>query len=280
MRRVCVMCPKTGSAELAGGLALPDAGDLPRRIEDQYVARLGELPDEAQRLVLLAAADPVGDSTLIFRAAEVLGLDVRAVNLAVQAGLLDVGANVRFRHPLVRSAAYRAAAASDRRAAHAALAAVTDRGVNPDRRVWHRAHATAGPDEAVAGNSSTPQVVLCVGAGSRRGRLLAAGRDAYPRPGERASRALAAAEAKYAAGDFQAAQVLLAAAEVGPQRLQPLNAELARQTYLEALGAAVYAGLLAHEGTFWRSRAQRAPPRSGRSRWRTRNCCSAAWPCA
>src|ERR1700733_9464406 len=137
-------------ADLAGGFALPDAGDLPRRIEDQEAARLGELPGEMQRLVLLAAADPVGDPALIFRAARVLGLDTGAVNLAATADLLEFRANVRFRHPLVRSAAYRAAAADDRRAVHAALAAVTDPLADPDRRAWHLAHATAGPDEAGA----------------------------------------------------------------------------------------------------------------------------------
>ncbi|MGH3410035.1 MAG: AAA family ATPase, partial [Streptosporangiaceae bacterium] len=97
-----------GAAGLAGGFALPGAGDLPQRIEDQYARRLGELPDEAQRLVLLAAADPVGDPALILRAARGLGLDIGAINLAADAGLLDVGASVRFRHPLVRSAVYRA----------------------------------------------------------------------------------------------------------------------------------------------------------------------------
>src|SRR3954452_20768762 len=104
------------AADLAGGFALPDAGDLPRRIEDQYAARLGELPDEVQRLVLLAAADPVGDPALILRAARVLGLDTGPVNLAAAADLLAFGVTVRFRHPLVRSAASRAAAGDDRRA--------------------------------------------------------------------------------------------------------------------------------------------------------------------
>ena len=99
---------------------------------------------------MLAAADPVGDPALILRAARVLGLDTGAVNLAAAADLLEFGANVRFRHPLVRSAAYRTAAADDRRAVHEALAAVTDPLADPDRRAWHRAHATAGPDETVA----------------------------------------------------------------------------------------------------------------------------------
>src|SRR5580700_1952249 len=269
-------------ADLAGGFALPDAGDLPRRIEDQYAARLGELPAEVQRLVLLAAADPVGDPALILRAAEVLGLDPGAMNLAVAADLLEFGATVRFRHPLVRSAAYRAAAAEDRRAVHEALAAVTDPLADPDRRAWHRAHAMAGPDEAVA-----QELINSASRALRRGGVAAAAAfwdravALTPDPGERAARALSAAEAKYAAGDFDRAQALLVRAELGPlgdldearvqrmraqiafalrrgadapplllraaQRLQPLDAELARQTYLEALVAAIYAGRLVQE---------------------------------
>jgi len=269
------------AADLAGGFALPDAGDLPRRIEDQYVARLDELPDEVQRLVLLAAADPVGDPALILRAARVPGLDTGPVNLATAADLVGFGVKVRFQHPLVRSAAYRAAAANDRRAAHAALAAVTDPLADPDRRAWHRAHATAGPDEAVA-----EELINSAGRALRRGGVAAAAAFweravmLTPDPGERASRALAAAEAKYAAGDFEAAQTLLVTAELGPlgelgdarvqrmraqiafalrrggdapslilraaQRLESLDAELARQTCLEALAAAIYAGRLAH----------------------------------
>jgi DNA-binding CsgD family transcriptional regulator len=269
------------AADLAGGFALPDAGDLPRRIEDQYAARLGELPAEVQRLVLLAAADPVGDPALIFRAARVLGLDAGTVNLAAAAGLLELGENVHFRHPLVRSAAYRAAAADDRRAVHEALADVTDPLADPDRRAWHRAHATAGPDEAVA-----EELINSAGRAMRRGGAAAAAAfwaravALTPDPGQRAARALTAAEAKYAAGDFEAAQALLVTAEVGPpgelgearvqrmraqvafalrrggdapplmlraaQRLQSLDPELARQTYLEALIAAIYAGRLAH----------------------------------
>jgi DNA-binding CsgD family transcriptional regulator len=269
------------AADLAGGFALPDAGDLPRRIEDQYAARLAELPAGVQRLVLLAAADPVGDPALIFRAAQVLGLDTGTVNLAAASDLLEFGANVRFRHPLVRSAAYRAADADDRRAVHAALAAVTDPLADPDRRAWHLAHATAGPDEEVA-----QELISSASRAMRRGGAAAAAAfweqavTLTPDTGERTSRALTAAEAKYAAGDFEAAQALLVTAEVGPhgeldearvqrmraqvafalrrggdapplmlraaQRLQSLDAELARQTYLEALVAAIYAGRLAH----------------------------------
>jgi DNA-binding CsgD family transcriptional regulator len=268
------------AADLAGGFALPDARDLPERIEQQYAARLAELPDDVRQLILLAAADPAGDPALILRAARLLGLDTGTVNLAAAADLLRFGANVRFRHPLVRSAAYRAAAAADRRAVHEALAAATDAQADPDRRAWHHAHAAAGPDEGVA-----QELINSADRAKRRGGVAAAAAFweravlLTPDPGERAARALTAAEAKYAAGDFEAAQALLVTAELGPQgelgrarvqrmraqiafalrrggdapplmlqaaqRLQSLDAELAKQTYLEAMVAAIYAGRLA-----------------------------------
>ena len=268
-----------GAAERAGGFALPDVGDLPRLIEDQYVERLGTLPSDAQRLVLLAAADPVGDVALILRAAQRLGLNIGVLDAAAETGFLDVGANVRFRHPLMRSAVYRAAAAPDRRAVHDALAAATDPLSDPDRRAWHRAHAAAGPDEAVAG-----ELINSAGRALRRGGIAACAAfwaravALTPDAGERAARALIAAEAKYAAGDFLAAQTLLITAEIGPlpelgqariqrmraqiafalrrgsdapplllraaQRLQDLNPELARRTYIEAMVATIYAGRL------------------------------------
>jgi DNA-binding CsgD family transcriptional regulator len=268
-----------GVAELAGGFALPDAGDLPRRIEDQYLERLGALPADARQLVLLAAADPVGDVALILRAAQGLGLNIGVLEAAAQTGLLDVGANVRFRHPLVRSAVYRAAAAPDRRAAHEALAEATDPLADPDRRAWHRAHAAAGPDEAVAG-----ELISSADRALRRGGIAASAAfweravALTPDAADRAARALTAADAKYAAGDFLAAQALLVTAEVGPlpelgqarvqrmraqiafalrrgsdapplllraaQRLQDLDPELSQRTYIEAMVAAVYAGRL------------------------------------
>ena len=268
------------AADLAGGFALPDARDLPERIERQYAARLAELPDDVQQLVLLAAADSVGDPALILRAARVLGLDTGTVNLAAAADLLRFGANVRFRHPLVRSAAYRAATADRRRAVHEALAAATDQQADPDRRAWHHAHAAVGPDEAVA-----QELINSASRALHRGGVAAAAAFweravvLTPDPGTRAVRALTAAEAKYAAGDFEAAQACLVTAELGPpgelggarvqrmraqiafalrrggdapplmlqaaQRLENLDADLAKQTYLEAMVAAIYAGRLA-----------------------------------
>ena len=138
------------AAELAGGFELLPATDLPRHLEEQYHQRAGELPEATQRLLLLAAAEPLGDATLIWRAAEALGIDRTSLAPAEDAQLVEVGARVRFRHPLVRSAVYRAAASSERRDAHRALAETTDPDTDPDRRAWHRAHAAVGVDEAVA----------------------------------------------------------------------------------------------------------------------------------
>ena len=138
------------AAELAGGFELLPATDLPRHLEEHYHQRAGELPEATQRLLLLAAAEPLGDATLIWRAAQALGIDRSSLAPAEDAQLVEIGARVRFRHPLVRSAVYRAAAASERRDAHRALAETTDPDTDPDRRAWHRAHAAVGVDEAVA----------------------------------------------------------------------------------------------------------------------------------
>jgi DNA-binding CsgD family transcriptional regulator len=266
-------------AQLAGGFALPDAGDVPDRVEDQYRRRTAALPEATQRLMLLAAADPVGDATLLWRAAQTLGLGRETVEPASTEQLLEIDARVRFRHPLVRSAVYRAALASDRRAAHGALAAATDPETDPDRRAWHRAHATTAPDEDVAG-----ELIASASRAQNRGGIAAAAAFLdravafTPDPGERASRALTAAGAKFEAADFVAAESLLAIADAGPldalgharvermrariafdlrrgsdapplllraaQRLEPLDEELARETYLEALVAVIYAGRL------------------------------------
>ena len=132
------------AAELAGGFTLPATGDLPRQIERRYERRLVAFPEATQRLLLLAATDPTGDATLLWRAAERLGIDREAAALADADELLVIGARVQFRHPLVRSAVYRSSPAAQRRAAHDALAAATDPEADPDRRAWHRAQATLG----------------------------------------------------------------------------------------------------------------------------------------
>ena len=268
------------AAELAGGFALPDAGDLPGHMEDHYRRRLGDLPGPTQRLMLLAAADPVGDATVLWRAAQALGIERDAAMPAARDQLLEIGARVRFRHPLVRSAVYRASSAADRRAAHSALADSTDPETDPDRRAWHRAHAATAPADDVAA-----ELIHGAGRAQRRGGIAAAAAfleravALTPGPAERARRALSAARAKFAAGDFAAAESLLVTAQVGPldelgqaqvermraqlafdlrrgsdapplllhaaRRLERLDPELARETYLEALVAAIYAARLA-----------------------------------
>jgi hypothetical protein len=137
-------------AELAGGFGLPGAIPLPGRLEESFQRQLDALPAETKRLVQLAAADPVGDPVLVWQAAERLGIGAGAVTAAAEAGLLEFGAQVRLRHPLVRSMAYRSASLHDRREVHRALAEVTDPQADPDRRAWHRAQAASGPDEDVA----------------------------------------------------------------------------------------------------------------------------------
>src|SRR5262245_27889792 len=140
--------PRTMSAaELAGGFELLPSTELPRHLEDHYLQRIGELPQSTQRLLLVAAADPIGDATLVWRAAELLGIDRNSLAAAEDAELIEIGTRVRFRHPLVRSAIYRAANSSARRGAHRVLAEATDPETDPDRRAWHRAHAAVGVDE-------------------------------------------------------------------------------------------------------------------------------------
>jgi DNA-binding CsgD family transcriptional regulator len=265
------------AAQLAGGFGLPVTGPLDERIEDSFGRQLAALPDQTRRLVQLVAADPSGDPALVWRAAGRLGIGVEAAGPAIEAGLAQFGARVRFRHPLVRSAAYRSASVSGRREAHGALAEVTDPATEPDRRAWHRAQAAAGPDEGVAA-----ELERSAGRAQARGGLAAAAafleRAAVltPEPGRRARRLLSAARATREAGAPDAALGLLSAAAAGPldelqaaqaeylggqiaddqrrsgdaarlllsaaRRLGPLDAGLARETYLEALTAAIYVG--------------------------------------
>jgi DNA-binding CsgD family transcriptional regulator len=270
-------------AELAGGFGLPGLPGLSGRIEESFRRRLEVLPAATQRLMLVAAAEPAGEPALVWRAAERLGIGAGALAPAADAGLLAIGERVTFRHPLVRSAAYRAASPAERRAAHQALAAVTDPQADPDRRAWHRAQATLGPDEDVAS-----ELERSASRAEARGGLAAAAafleRSAALTldPARRAGRALAAAQAKYQAGAFDAALGLLATAEAGPpdqfrraradrlrgqiafasgrgsdapplllkaaRQLERLDPRLARETYLDALAAATFADRLALGG--------------------------------
>jgi DNA-binding CsgD family transcriptional regulator len=285
------------ATQLAGGFGLVGAQALPGRIEESFRQRLAELPPETERLLVLAAAEPLGDPLLVWRAAERLGIGATAAAAAETEDLLTIGERVTFRHPLVRSAVYRSASVQERQAAHLALAEVTDPEVDPDRRAWHLAAAAPGPDEEVA-----LELERSAGRAQARGGLSAAAaflqrsvaltRD----PARRAERALAAAQASLEAGAFDAALGLLATAETGAldefqrarvdllraeaayshnrgsdapalllraaKTLEPLDPKLARETYLDAWSAALFAGRLARAGGLLDvSRAARAAPR-------------------
>ena len=210
------------SAELAGGFGLPGAAPLTGRIEESFRRQMEALPVETRRLLQLAAADPSGDRSLVWRAARQLGIPMEAGAPAAEAGLAEFGARVRFRHPLVRSAVYRSASLADRQEIHAALAEVTDPQADPDRRAWHRAQAAPGPDEEVAA-----ELERSAGRAQARGGMAAAAafleRAALltSEPGRHAERILAAAQAHVQLGAFSKALELLAAAEGRPARRIP-----------------------------------------------------------
>jgi AAA ATPase domain len=278
-------------AELAGGFGLPSAAPLAGRIEDSFARQLGALPDQTRRLLLLAAADPSGDQSLVWRAAERLGLPVQAARPAVESGLAEFGGRVRFRHPLARSAAYRSASLPERQQVHAALAEATDPTADPDRRAWHRAQAVPGPDEDVAA-----ELERSAGRAQARGGLAAAA--AFLRssvalsadPARRTGRALAAAEASLSAGAYDPALAMLAVADSSSldelqcgrmqllegmaayaqrrgsdapplllraaKTLEALDPKLARETYLDAWSAALFAGKLASAGSLYHLSAE------------------------
>ena len=204
-------------AELAGGFGLDGGPALSGRIEERFQERLAALPPATRLLLLVAAAEPVGDPLLVWRAAAALGIEAGAAAPATAAGLIELGAQVRFRHPLVRSAVYGAAAPEERRRVHRALAEATDADVDPDRRAWHRAQATAGLDEDVAA-----ELERSAGRARARGGLAAGAAfheraaELTPDPARRARRALAAAQGKHQAGAPDAALRLLAMAQAGP----------------------------------------------------------------
>jgi DNA-binding CsgD family transcriptional regulator len=283
-------------AELAGGFGLPDAPGLSGRIEDSFQRRVARLPTETRRLLLAAAAEPVGDPVLLWRAAERLG--IKPDTASETDGLLVIGARVTFRHPLVRSAVYRAAPPEDRQAVHRALADATDAEVDPDRRAWHLAQATVGVDEDVASElERSSDRALARGGLAAAAAFLERAAALTPEPTNRARRALAAAQATRQAGAFDAALGLVAIAESGPltelqhaeidllrgqialalgrgsdalrlllkaaKRFEPLDQRLARDTYLDALTAVFLPGLLAsHESVLETARAARAAPPS------------------
>jgi hypothetical protein len=264
---------------LAGGFGLPDEMPLTSRIELGFVRQLESFSADTRRLLLLAAAEPVGDVTLLWRAAERLGIGPEAAAPAEAADLVEIATHVRFRHPLVRSAAYRAAPAPERHEVHRALAEATDAQLDPDRRAWHRARAADGPDESVAGElERSADRAQARGGLSAAAAFLQRAAELTPDPAVRVERSLAAAQAKLEVADVASASELLAAAELGPvnelqrarlersaaqiafatrrgrdapplllaaaRRLDPLDAPMARETYLEAIASAMFAGRL------------------------------------
>jgi DNA-binding CsgD family transcriptional regulator len=267
------------AAELAGGFELPAAGELPTHMEDHYLRRIRELPEATQQLMLVAAAEPLGDPALVLRAGRRLDIEFSALAPAEAAQLLTIGNGVQFRHPLVRSAVYRAAPLVSRQRVHDALAEVSHLDADADRRAWHRALAAAGPDEDVAaelersaGRAQARGGVAATAAFLQRAAALS------PDPARRCERALAAAAASVQAGAFATARGLLATAEAGPldalqraridllraqlafissrgadasplllaaaRRLEPLDTSLARETYVDAFSAVLFGARL------------------------------------
>jgi DNA-binding CsgD family transcriptional regulator len=281
--------------QLAGGFGLPAALPLSTSIEESFTRRLANLPGDARRLLLVAAADPVGDPALVWRAARQLGISESVAETIEGEGLFELGARVVFRHPLVRSAIYRAAGLKERRAVHRALAQATDPEIDPDRRAWHRAQAASMPDEDVAA-----ELERSAGRAQARGGLpavaafLERAAALTPEPRHRAQRLLVAAGAERDAGDLEAALGLLGDVEAGmldelgrarvdllqaqialeqrrggdagrlfvsaARRLEPLDPELARETYLEALGGALAGDVQVVGGAPTVAAAARAAP--------------------
>jgi DNA-binding CsgD family transcriptional regulator len=287
-------------AGLAGGFGLPGSRPVAGRIEQSYVRRLQLLPSDTRLLVLTAAAEPLGDPVLLHRAAGTLGIDLAAAGPAQDGGLLELAGRVEFAHPLVRSAAYRSAAAEDRRRVHRALAEATMAGTDPDRQAWHRARATLGPDEEVAAElERSASRAQARGGVAAAAAFLQRSAELTVDPVQRAERSLAAAQVSFQAGAFDTALQLAATAEAGPlngfqrarvdlvrgrvafasgrgsdaawrllnaaRQLEPFDPELARETYLVAWGAGVLAGPVAGGDVFGEiCRAARAlPPRPG-----------------
>jgi DNA-binding CsgD family transcriptional regulator/tetratricopeptide (TPR) repeat protein len=286
---------------LAGGFGVAGPLPLAGRIEQSFLRQIAPLSETTRRLLLLAAAESLGDPVLLWQAANRLGIAIEAADAAESDGLLKLGARVTFRHPLVRSAIYRSVSPHERREVHRALGEATDPQLDPDRRAWHLAQAASMPDEDIAS-----ELERSAGRAQARGGLAAAAafleRSAALtlEPGRRAERALAGAQVTAQAGAFEAALRLLAMAEAGPlaefqraradllrgqiavasnrgsdapplllkaaRRFEALDVGLARETYLEALSAAQWAGRFVTGGGLREvaEAARAAPPPSQR----------------
>lgn len=271
-------------SQLAGGFGLPVSVTLAGQIEESYRRRLAKLPPDSRRLLLIAAADPTGNTEIIWRAADKLGIAEDAAETIENDGLVDFSDGVVFRHPLVRSAAYKTASPKSRREAHHALADATDDRVDPDRRAWHRAQATLRPDDDVATElEASAERAQARGGFAAVGAFLERSVALTVDPRRRAVRALRAAEAKRLTGALDSAAGLAAVAERGPlddlqrakldtllgqiafarnrghdasplmlraaNRLEQIDPELARDAYLDALTAASFSGRLARDAS-------------------------------
>jgi DNA-binding CsgD family transcriptional regulator len=289
------------AAELAGGFGVSSAQPLSARLEQSFLGRVRSMPARTQRFLLLAAAEPAGDPALLMRAAELVGLGTEAAAPAEAVGLIELAAQVRFHHPLVRSAIYRAAPLADRQVAHRALAQATDAHADPDRRAWHCAQAAIGPDEDLAAElGRSAERAQARGGMAAAAAFLERAAALTPDRGRRAQRSLAAAQAKYLAGSPQAAMTLLESAAAAPMdepevamaqrlrgrialhvsrsgegapllldaahRLESLDPGLARETHLEALHAAAVAGRLGVGMRDAATAARTAPAAPGRPR--------------
>jgi DNA-binding CsgD family transcriptional regulator len=264
-------------ADLAGGFGMPAPVRVAGRVEQGFVRRIERLPAATQRLLLVAAAEPIGDPGLVWRAATIVGIPADSATPAIAEGLVQFGPRVVFRHPLVRSAVYSAAALPDRQAVHRALAEATDPDLDRDRLAWHRALGAPGPDEDIAGSlEQSAHRAQARGGIAAAAALLERSVGLTLDPTRRAERIFAAVAAHLEVGSFELAAGLLALAEATPlddmgrarldllrarhayargdnrdapellwraaARLEPLDVSLASDTYIQAMGAATVAG--------------------------------------
>ena len=289
-------------AAFAGGFGLPDTLSVSAKVEESFRRRLSPLSRDTRRLLLVAAAEPLGDPALVLEAASGIGISTEAAEPAATAGLLEIKTRVRFRHPLVRSVVYSEASAPERRLVHGALAQATDAVQDPDRRAWHLAAAAAEPNEELAIElERSADRAQARGGVAAAAAFLQRAAELTPDPSRRAERGLVAAEATFLAGAFGAVERLVAAAEAYPldgfqsaraallrghvavvrgygndappllldaaRQLEPFDLDLARGAYLTAYGSAIAAAHLAPPGTLLElCRAAEALPPQGESR--------------
>ncbi|XVU28023.1 AAA family ATPase [Actinoplanes sp. CA-054009] len=287
-------------AELAFGFGGYHPMPLASRLEEGFQRRIAALPAATRTVLLAAAVEPVGDAPLLWRALDRLGVGRDDAEPAQAARLIDLDTRVRFRHPLVRSAAWRCGQIAELRAVHAALAEATDPDRDPDRRAWHHAHAADGPDDEVAAElEQSADRALARGGPSAAAAFLERAAELTLDGARRSALLVAAASARLDAGAYTRVPQLLGAAELGPidplqqarverlraqvtfmltpgraagpplltaaHRLEPLDPAAARDAFLSAIGAAVYAGRFGGDDLRVAARAARAVRPAGQS---------------